>query len=475
MLTRLQTVLIAECRLEPGKTLLVGVSGGPDSLCLLDILIRCGFDPVVAHFNHNLRPDSAADADKVEEIANTLKAPFVLGQGDVRQFAEESSLSLEEAARTLRYRFLFEQATRIGAQAVAVGHTADDQVETLLMHILRGAGLPGLKGMSSYSLPTNWSQQIPLVRPLLGVWRKEIMEYLAERRLTPMFDTSNLDTRFYRNRLRHELIPYLESYQEHIRAILWRTADVLGGDYAIIEGVVEDAWSKCQGAQRGDTISFARLPLHEQPRGVQRHLLRRAIGKLRPGLRDVDFQAVERGLELLARPIAENGRCDLASGLSLFLESDRVWMASSPTDLPDLDWPQIPDGERVTLPVPGRLFLPGGWELQAGFLPGPEAGRGAGGPYEARISADGLFLPLEVRGRLPGDRFRPLGMQGHSLKISDLMINLKLPQRARARWPLVVSSGEILWIPGYRLSHTARLTPATQTAIWLKMVRTGEG
>ena len=203
MLKTARLTLQNECLIEAGRPLVVGVSGGPDSLCLLDLLRRSGCQVVVAHLDHGLRAEAAQDADTVAGLAKRFGLPYVQGQVDTRAYAEAHSLSIEEAARVLRYRFLFEQARQHAAQAVAAGHTADDQVETVLMHLLRGAGLVGLKGMAYRMLPNPWSSEIALLRPLLGVWRSQVIEYCEEHALQPVLDRTNLDTTYFRNRLRH--------------------------------------------------------------------------------------------------------------------------------------------------------------------------------------------------------------------------------------------------------------------------------
>src|SRR5688500_9907796 len=148
MLDNIESILRQQCGLNKDFPVIAGVSGGPDSLCLMGALRKAGYRVVVAHFNHKLRPDSDADANIVEQTAARLNLPSVIESGEVRAFADAEKLSIEEAARIMRYRFLMGQARRFRAQAVAVGHTADDQVETVLMHFIRGAGLEGLKGMN---------------------------------------------------------------------------------------------------------------------------------------------------------------------------------------------------------------------------------------------------------------------------------------------------------------------------------------
>ncbi|MEA3351363.1 MAG: tRNA lysidine(34) synthetase TilS, partial [Chloroflexota bacterium] len=319
MLSRLETTL-NKCSLNPNKPILVGLSGGPDSLCLIDTLHRKGYALIAAHLNHQLRPEADTDAHEARCIAETRALPFILEQKNVGAHAETNNLSIEEAARTLRYNFLFEQAHAHGAQAVAVGHNADDQVETVLMHLLRGAGLAGLKGMRAYMLPNSWSDSVALVRPLLNVWRDEILAYCQKYDLEAVFDRSNLDTTYFRNRLRHVLIPYLDEYVPGLRERLRQMAEILAGDHAVLERVVHAAWDICIDTQGDGFVAFDARKLAHQPLGVRRRLIRRAVAALRPDLRDLSFDAVERALAALEPP---SRKMDLALGLQAFVEDGR--------------------------------------------------------------------------------------------------------------------------------------------------------
>ena len=268
MLSRLRPVLIKDCHLEFNQKALVGVSGGADSLFLLDVLWRLEIPLIVTHYNHQLQPNADEAALIVKSLASKLNLKFVGGKGDVKKIAEEGGYSIEEAARILRYRFLFSKAKFFNAQAVIVGHNADDQVETLLMHLITGSGLKGLSGMSYRSLPMPWSKNIPLVRPLLGVWRDEILAYLAERNLEPIKDPSNQDTTFLRNRVRHELIPSLEEYNPKVRQAIWNTANILHEDLSILESSFGEAWLECLLEEGSTFISFNIYILKKQPVGI---------------------------------------------------------------------------------------------------------------------------------------------------------------------------------------------------------------
>jgi tRNA(Ile)-lysidine synthase len=478
MLKRVDSILQQNCFLSPEKVLLVGVSGGPDSLCLMDGLAQLKYSLIVAHLNHGLRPESQSEADFVERSAKAAGLPIILGREDVLSYARSQSLSIEEGARNVRYKFLFEQAKQVGAQAVAVAHTADDQIETVLMHFLRGAGLSGLRGMQYWTLPSPWSDHIPLVRPLLDTWREEIQAYLEERQIPAVQDQTNLDTSIFRNRLRHELIPYLADYNPGIRQVIWRMAQVIRADYDVIEANLESAWDECLVEQDLGYLSFRVPALETHPDGMQRHLIRNGIAWLLPGLRDIDFNTIERAIEFIRKP-TRSRRMDLVAGIYMLREGDLLWIASWQADLPVNVWPQIPSTAshqmKFSLPVPGFARLAGGWCIEAELLDENGSYRQLAvsnpDPFQVWIDADQLQLPFTIRVRQPGDRFAPLGMAGESLKLSDFMINEKIPARARANWPLVYSGEKLVWIPGLRLANSCQITSSTRQAIYLRVNR----
>lgn len=472
-LPNLQHVLQSECGLESGRPVVVGESGGPDSLCLLDILLRLGYTLVVAHFDHRLRPDSGQEAARVERLAEERGLPFVVGSLDVAGFAREQKLSIEEAARTARYRFLFETARQQSAQAVAVAHTADDQVETVLMHLLRGAGLSGLKGMPYRLLMPGWDNEVPLVRPLLGTWRTEVVDYCQERRLEPVNDPSNSDTTFFRNRLRHELIPYLGQYNPQVKETVWRMAQVLAADQAVLEEVTRQAWSSCLSGRGAGYVMLSLSKLRGMSLGLQRGVLRQAIACLRPNLRDIDFAAVERVVGWIGQP-PHTGQADLVSGLRLYFENERLFVMEAGACLQEDAWPLIMGGIAGTLDAPGELSLENGWAIKCEVVDfGGWEGLSSlkGNPYHAWLDSAVLTLPLQVRTSRPGDRFEPLGMNGHSLKLSDFFINEGLPRRARPGWPLICSGEQVAWVAGYRPAHPFRLQAATKGVLHLHLYK----
>ena len=481
MFERIVNILQQNCYLRPGKPVLVGVSGGGDSLCLLDLLNRSGYPSVVAHLNHGLRPEAAADAQFVERTAGDLGLPFILGEADVAAHAQRFGLSVEEAARHLRYTFLFEKALLVGAQAVAVAHHADDQVETILMHFLRGSGLAGLRGMRYWTLPNPWSKEVPLVRPLLEIWREEIDAYLTERRIEPVEDVTNRDTKIFRNRLRHELVPYLSTYNPGIRRVLWRMGQVLDSENDLVEGMVDPAWEETYFEHGSGCVSFRFHALVVQPKALQRRLIRRGISLLLPGLRDIDFNTVQRAVDFLGAPTS-SGRVELAAGLYLLIEDELLWLAEETAALPHSFWPQLPSQgngcQVLDLDLPGTAKLGNGWVITCDLEDQPEAAHRQAlvnnDMFQAWIDALQTRFPLTIRSRLSGDRFFPAGMAGRSVKVSDFMINVKMPARARACWPLVYSEQDLVWVPGYRLGQAFLVSEASEKVAHLRLFRAGE-
>jgi tRNA(Ile)-lysidine synthase len=474
MLPEIQILLKKECQLNPDQPVLVGVSGGPDSLCLVELLRQANYQLVAAHFDHQLRPESKAEAETLTAMLAEKQIPLVSGQGDVRAYAQAEGLSVEEAARKLRYRFLFSQASAQGAQAVAVGHNADDQVETVLMHLLRGAGLNGLKGMQIRTHLPEFDTRIPLVRPLLGVWRTEIERFCQLNDLQPLQDASNNSREFLRNRIRLDLLPQLEAYNPRIRAALWRSARILGDDYATLDEVLRDAWRTSLISEEPDQITFAMEDLLTYPPEQQRHLIRRALERLAPETVDVRYDLLDRAITFLDSQ--RDGRRDLSGGLSLVREGHLVFVVRADAVPGRGDWPQLTE-PKMNLPVPGQVDLAGGWrfrcELQASESLDMNLALHSEDPFEAWLDAGELPAELQIRKRRSGDRFQPLGMAGRSMKLSDFFINEKLPQRARASWPLLCAGKDILWIPGFRPAHQFRLTAETRQVLALSLTIEG--
>jgi tRNA(Ile)-lysidine synthase len=474
MLDNIESVFRDQCQLTRDRPILVGVSGGPDSLCLMESLRQAGYSVIVAHFNHQLRSDSEAEANALEKATTRKNIPSIFGSGDVRTFAGSEGLSIEEAAREMRYRFLFEQARARNTQALAVGHTADDQVETVLMNFLRGAGLTGLKGMTYRSMLPAFDESMPLVRPLLDIWREETVVYCAANGLMPYYDPSNDSLNFLRNRIRHLLIPQLETYNPRIREAVWRMARSLANDYSALVEVIDATWSECVKSERPGLITFDANLICAYTPGLQRNLIRRALERIEPEIVDLRFSTLDNAAEFLSSK--RYGRIDLTGGVRLLVEGDLAYLAGKTVQLPFESWPQVPKGvDSLLLPLPGQVNLSGGWlfSCEQWRIPALALQQALDNenPFQVWLDASRLPKKLEIRARLPGDRFEPFGMGGHSMKLSDFFINEKLPQRAREAWPLLCSGETVIWVPGYRPAHPFRLTDKTRQVIYFMLTK----
>jgi len=460
--------------IEGEEVLLVGVSGGPDSVCLLHILSlleeTLGASLHIAHLDHMLRgADSAADSRYVSDLAQRLGIPVTVERRDVEAYQQEHRLSLEEAARKVRYNFYCEVAESIGAKRIALGHTKDDQVETILMHMVRGTGLAGLRGMQPVTTWQGRGGTLLLVRPLLEVTRVEIEEYCCACDLEPRTDVSNYSPAFLRNRLRYELVPLLESYNRNISGALLRTARTAADDLSFLEEHVSVAWSQVVTEQPNGLLlnSEALLSLHPS---LQRHLLRRVLGQILGELTDIQLIHIEKMMEALSKPAGR--RLSLPRGLVFHVGYHTCLVARGDQDT----CPFTPLEGEYRLNVPGDTVLPG-WSVRANIT---TPGRGAEGFSERSIGvrrADRACLDLDesgtdlvVRGRKAGDRFQPLGM-AELKKLQDFMVDSKIPRAWRDRVPLVCSPEGIVWVVGWRIAERVKVKDSTKRVLYLEFER----
>ncbi len=470
-----------------GDTLIIGVSGGPDSLVLLHVL-QClapeyGARLHVGHLDHGIRAESADEGRYVTDLCAMWEIPCTVRRTDVPDMASQHRLSLEEAARQARYGFLGDLARQLGGRTVAVGHHADDQVETVLMHFIRGSGLSGLRGMRPLTqldelrLGTfsDWEHHgrmpIRLIRPLLDIPRTDIEAYCDQHQLQPLYDRSNLDRTIHRNRIRHELIPLLETYNPNIRATIHRTAEALSGDYEVLRDVLESVWPDVVEDEATQHIVFDLHALRELAPGLQRSVLREAIGRLNRSLRDISWVHVQDALEMLDQEVG--AQATLPGGLMLTLGYDQVLVAPAGVGWPREPRPRV--GECLPVKLPGRVRLPGStWELTGQRIPRAELPawyRHNRDPYRAFLDADVLQDRLVLRPRESGDYLIPLGLD-HRQSVRDLMINAKVPRHERDTMPLLVSMGRIAWVVGVRIDARFAVTDTTERVMSLEFAKT---
>lgn len=404
-----------------GQILVVGLSGGADSVALLDLSALVGrdlgFRVVGAHLDHGLRSGSAEAAASCGELCSRLAVPFRSARGDVRARAAADQDGVEAAARVERYAFLERVRAEVGAVAVAVAHTREDQAETVLLRLLRGSARTGLSAMRTGGR---------LLRPLLGVSHDDLREHLRARGLTWVEDPTNTDTDLLRNRVRHELLPYLRSrFNPRLDAALCRAAAVMADEDECLEAQAGELLARL-ARPAGPALVLSRNGLLSAHPALARRAVRRAL-ETRGGLAGVGQAHVEAVLALARGP----------SGRRLPLPGRRE--ARSELDGLCLGPPADAGAAFVVpLPVPGRAELPGGDSVTASPAPGPPRWD----PAAAVVAAEG---PLVVRTRRPGDRVAAVGREK---SLRRFLMDRRVPSRLRDDLPLVASGDRVLWVPG---------------------------
>jgi len=434
--------------LAGGERVLVAVSGGADSVALLHLLTRLRgewrLDLHVLHVDHGLRPDSARDGDVVRSLGARLGVPV-----EVTTVVVPRRASLEDAARGARYAALEAAADRLGAVRIAVGHTADDQAETVLMRLLEGAGLRGLGGIPAV--------RGRIIRPLLDVRRHELVDELTRVHLPWIEDPSNQDLKFLRNRVRHELLPLLASgYRADIVPALARAARLAREATEALDALAANQLARLATPERDGALTLPLAPVRDLPRPVAAELLRQAAARVggRAMLRAWGHHALRR---VLASPPPRRGV--RVAGVTIDVSVARIRIGVQPA-------PALPTRE---LGIPGRLELP---ELGMAI----EARRLSAANYHiprdrARVAFDAAALrdQLTVRARRRGDGFTPFGAPNER-RLKTFLIDAKLPRWERSRLPVVESAGTIVWLAGLRRSAVAPVHGGTREVVELALV-----
>ncbi len=421
--------------LGPDESVVIGVSGGADSMCLLHVLLELheyGPDIIVAHLNHGIRGREAKrDSLFVKRAAGALGLKFEPGEADVPRFKKESNLTLEEAARVLRYKFLEETRMKYGADKIATAHTLDDQAETVLMRLLRGSGTKGLSGIPSISNGV-------IIRPLIETARREIEKYLVSKGVDWIEDSTNKLRTIHRNRIRLDLMPALEAYNPRIRETLSRTSDLLRIEEDYIDREAKKYFRRTftpgKPEMKGELKKFRRLH-----RALRLSILRLAIEGLNKGLKNITSVHVLAADEFLMSDAA-SGEIEfpdemvIAKGYDSFLVTTRAGLAREFS---------------YTIKSPGKWSFPG-FEVDIEKV-------SAGTLEEERedvvyLDAGKIEFPIEVRSFRAGDRFIPLGMKDEK-KLKNFFVDEKIPRFERYRVPIFTTGGEIFWVGGMRIDE----------------------
>ena len=434
MLSTVQAYIAQHQLLRPGAPVIVGLSGGADSVALLHILTRLGYPCVAAHCNFHLRNDeSDADADFAQQTAEALGLLFRRIDFDTADYARQNGVSTEMAARTLRYEWFETLRRELGAEAIAVAHHRDDNVETVLLNLIRGTGLSGLCGMR----PRNGH----IVRPLLSVDRHQIVRWLADRHLPFRTDSSNASDVYRRNFVRLRLLPLMEQLNPSVRDAILRMAGHLTDVEAIYRNAIDSHRAHLIDADGRISIdALLRTPA-----------LQAVLFELLTPYGFTPSQCAD-----IARALSgESGRSFVAPGGRWHLLKDRLHLILYPADEVSADAFPLTLGSELTAPI--RL------SLEERIV--DEAFTISRSPHVATFDADRIALPFTLRRWRAGDSFVPFGMTGRK-KLSDYFSDHKFSLLHKAAaWILCDASGRILWIVGHRTDNRFRITSKTRRAL----------
>ncbi len=431
-----------------GERVLIALSGGPDSVCLLDVLNalkeRWRLSLSALYIEHGLRPEETpGEIEFCKNITERYGVEFNVVSINVRDYAEKEGITLQEAGRILRYLCLEQEALRTDADRIATGHHADDQAETIIMRLIRGAGRRGLSGIP----PVRGK----VIRPLIELSRDEIEEYISSKGLDYVVDSSNLKDEYFRNRIRREVIPILKRFNPNLLNTLSRTAHILREEDDFINAFVHKALMRLISRKTSDTVELFLSPLEALDRVILRRALLRVIDETR-GLRSIKMENIEYIIDLIKKG-SSGDRIYLPGGIRAIRGySTLVITSKKPQRI-----------EECELKVPGETLIKEAGVVLIATIE-ENVGSYGDGKEVACFDIDSLRFPLKIRARKEGDFFYPFGL-GKRKKLQDFFVDEKVPRDIRDSVPLLISGEDIIWVVGYRTDERYRVGPSADRVL----------
>ncbi|MGC8889352.1 MAG: tRNA lysidine(34) synthetase TilS [bacterium] len=429
----------------------MGISGGPDSMALLFVLNSLredyGLQLIACYVDHKLRRESREEAIFVSRVSRDLDIPFVLKEIDIGTI--KKGKTLEEAARICRYRALEEARRENYGDKIAVGHHLDDQVETVLMRIVRGTSLKGLKGIPI--------QNGVIIRPLRNVWREEILDFCKNNNIPYLVDRSNLSLVFTRNKVRLELIPSLSEYNPKVKDAIFRLSSQAEELDVFLDNIGEEFIRRCTKSPYGVFIPLSLL--ESTPSTLRRRMVMRLLNELSPKPYMINIQSYNMVLELIDKSTGKS--FNLPGGSIAYRDADGIRIIRT-----------IPFLNEYKLSVPGTTFI---YEISKRFIidtiPKEKLPtKFTDSPYTFYIDFDKIEMPIFLRAPKEGDRFYPLGLDSKSKKLQDIMVDRKVPKEYRGIYPVIADSkGDIICLPEYTISEKVKITEDTRRVLIIRI------
>ncbi len=436
---------------RPGELIIIGVSGGPDSMALLHIMNQLkkelSFSIAAVHLNHGLREEAQDEEDFVRESCHNMSVPFYFQRVDIMEMALQEKKSIEEMGRDYRYQYFYQLMHDIRADRIATAHHQDDVAETVLLHLLRGAGIKGLRGI----MPLKGR----IIRPLLSLSKNDIIAYLGNNNIGYCIDKSNYDSTYLRNRVRHSLLPQLqENFNPRIVENLNQLANIAREENEVMQGETDNLWKKVAIKEDKNLIILNKEILNTLPPAYQRRLIIKALSSLKgeSGWTMKDIQSIRQ----LARKEGSSKKLHLQKGILVKLAYNELIFSDHQAQSVFFNY-QVSIPGQLTVPEIGETFV---FKLvnKEHFAPKDNA---------IILDYDKLGKDICIRSRRPGDFFRPRGLDGRK-RIKEFFIDIKLPEAQRDKIPLLASDNEIYIIFGLRISHSVSISQKTKRFLMIK-------
>lgn len=441
--------------IQKGDKILVALSGGPDSVCLLHCLKKLEhiYDLKIyaAHLNHMIRGmEAQKDAMYTAKLCDAFDLIFFVKSVDVPLYAKKERLSLEEAARKVRYEMLFEIKDKISADKIAVAHNLDDQVETVLMRLMRGTGIHGLRGM-------DYLREDGLIRPLLDVQKRDILKYCEEQKLSPRVDKTNEETEYTRNRIRINLIPLIEAeYSPQIKMHLSKMANLLREDDAFLEAESSGIFQR-DAVILEDRVKLQADDLSLLHPAIAKRIIRYAVKEAAGTLEGLESGHIDDVIDLMKSP-KTHAMLHLPKGVFVYKRPEGILFTKKTIEAVSAEYRySLKPGETIRIP---EMDL----KMESRTMSKEKCMMLPTGPLTKAFDIDKIQGELIVRSRRDGDRIRPMGMGG-TKKLKDLFIDLKIPREKRDSIPILCDERGILWVVGYKISEDYKIDENTKNVL----------
>lgn len=464
--TAVEQQIVAKQLLADGDTVIVAVSGGPDSVALLHLLFSLSkahqWKLIVAHVNHGFRvEESKVEAIQVAELAYALGLPCEIAEVNVPAYIAETSLNPQVAARQKRYDFLHDVARKYGAGHIALAHHADDQAETMMMRILRGTGPSGLGGIRDQRM----DHQVKLIRPLLRMNKEQLISYCQQEQILYCVDASNESRKYFRNQVRLDIIPFLQKYNEELPLALGRLAEMMQAEEDYMQQETERVLQDI-AIFRNDEVRLPHRRFIQLPLALQRRLIKLILSYLACPAEWLDFTRIEMLRESMIRETSPNMRQLICGHMFIVREYEQLSFIKEWRDTDSFQYECNPLGGAISIPEIASTFKFHVIDQHDNMhLKERSFVLSSAEQKEAFFDLDQLELPLCIRNRRDGDRIEPFGLNG-SKKVKNMFIDAKVAPRERDRIPLLLDANQqILWIPGYGRSRFAAVDSNTRRVL----------